>query len=142
MATDRTLLQQSWLRAAGRTPRLVPSFLDTLGWRYPSAHRLVHRLFGRGADVDARVDAFAKKLALHIDDPAWLGAAFAMLTASHPEMMDVPPHVLDWIRDVLFETLEQAGGTAWTADERGAWADVLESTREQVGAHSVRRMAS
>jgi hypothetical protein len=142
MATDSTLLQQSWLRAARRTPRLVPSFLDTLGWRYPSAHRLVHRLFGRGADVDTRVDAFAKKLALHIDDPAWLGAAFAMLTASHPEMTDVPPHIVGWIRDVLFETLEEAGGSTWTLEERAAWDRVLESTRERVGAHSVRRMAS
>jgi len=133
MHFDPEMLARSQSVISRECPTLVASFLETLGWRYPSARRLVEHLFGGGNDIDSRVAAFATRLAQHVHDPAWLGAAFAMLCATHPET-ELQPHVVGWIREVMLETLEDADDGEWGPELRAAWWEATELVRARAAA--------
>lgn len=135
MDFDPDILERTW-RFARRDPNFVPCFLETLGERYPSARRLVERLF-RGKDTKAALSAFAVKLDAHVREPKWLSSAVAILAA--PPDVVASPHVVDWIGEVLVDTIAASIGPEWRPEWRHAWLDGFETIRVHAAMRLVTR---
>lgn len=135
MDFDPDILERTW-RFARRDPNFVPCFFETLGDRYPSARRLVERLF-RGKDTKSALSAFAVKIDAHVREPSWLSSAVAMLAAA-PDVV-APPHVVDWIAEVLVDTIASSIGPEWRPEWREAWLDAFDTIRAHTAVRLVTR---
>lgn len=120
MPFDAVVLKESWHLSYRRTPDLVARFYEELSWKYPSARRLLEHVFGAQNDIAVCLSTVAGDLLDHVDDPDAVGAAIAALANAHVSL-DIPPHVVAWMEEVLLDTLEDAAGEDWRPEMRATW---------------------
>ncbi|AKU98011.1 hypothetical protein AKJ09_04675 [Labilithrix luteola] len=138
MPFDAVVLKESWHLSYRRAPDLAARFYEELSWKYPSARRLLDHVFGAQNDIAVCLSTVAGDLLDNVDDPDAFSAAIVALANAHVSL-DIPPHVVAWMEEVLLDTLEGAAGDDWTPEMRTTWRNAYEDLASRLArarAHS------
>ena len=115
-----SLLRSSFALVIDRQPELTTRFYELLFDRYPSVLPLFSGV--RMQDQQRMLGEALVALLEHIENADWLADHLTALGAKHVQY-GVTDDMYPWVGECLLAAIEEAAGSAWSAELGTAWSD-------------------